>query len=75
MHAIESYRSYCAEHRQKQLRNAYYKITHNLGLLFEYLCTSGKFIRLPLNLPHGRQLKSVITEKLKSRNGYAHNYR
>jgi len=33
------------EHRQKQLRNAYYKITPNL--LFEYQCTSGKFIRLP----------------------------
>jgi len=33
------------EHRQKQLRNAYYKITSNL--LFEYQCTSGKFIRLP----------------------------
>jgi len=30
---------------QKQLRNAYYKIT--LNLLFEYQCTSGKFIRLP----------------------------
>ena len=39
------------------------KITPNL--LFEYQCTSGKFIRLPLNLPHGRQLKSVNTEKLK----------
>jgi len=33
------------EHQQKQLRNAYYKITPNL--LFEYQCTSGKFIRLP----------------------------
>ena len=30
---------------KKQLRNAYYKITPNL--LFEYQCTSGKFIRLP----------------------------
>jgi len=46
MNAVESYRSYCVEHRQKQLRNAYYnKITPNL--LLEYQCTSGKFIRLP----------------------------
>ena len=30
---------------KKQLRNAYYKIT--LNFLFEYQCTSGKFIRLP----------------------------
>jgi len=43
MHAIESYT--VLEHRQKPLRNAYYKITPNL--LFEYQWTSGKFIRLP----------------------------
>ena len=38
MHATESYTV-----DKKQLRNAYYKITPNL--LFEYQCTSGKFIR------------------------------
>jgi len=41
MHATESYRT----STKKQLRNAYYKITPNL--LFEYQCTSVKFIRLP----------------------------
>ena len=35
----------CRTSTKKQLRNAYYKITPNL--LFEYQCTSGKFIRLP----------------------------
>jgi len=35
----------CRTSTKKQLRNAYYKIT--LNLLFEYQCTSGKFIRLP----------------------------
>jgi len=35
----------CRTSTKKQLRNAYYKITSNL--LFEYQCTSGKFIRLP----------------------------
>ena len=35
----------CKTSTKKQLRNAYYKITPNL--LFEYQCTSGKFIRLP----------------------------
>ena len=37
----------CRTSTKKQLRNAYYKITPNLGLLFEYQCTSGKFIRSP----------------------------
>jgi len=37
----------CRTSTKKQLRNAYYKITPNLGLLFEYQCTSGKFIGLP----------------------------
>jgi len=35
----------CRTSTKKQLRNACYKITPNL--LFEYQCTSGKFIRLP----------------------------
>jgi len=35
----------CRTSTKKQSRNAYYKITPNL--LFEYQCTSGKFIRLP----------------------------
>jgi len=35
----------CRTSTKKHLRNAYYKITPNLGLLFEYQCTSGKFIR------------------------------
>ena len=35
----------CKTSTKKQLRNAYYKITPKL--LFEYQCTSGKFIRLP----------------------------
>jgi len=36
----------CRTSTKKQLRNAYYKITPP-NLLFEYQCTSGKFIRLP----------------------------
>jgi len=35
----------CRTSTKKQLRNACYKIIPNL--LFEYQCTSGKFIRLP----------------------------
>jgi len=49
MHVIEIY---CVEHRQIQLRNAYYKITPNL--LSEYQCTSGKFIRLQNRIEKNR---------------------
>ena len=37
-----NWKLYCIQHRQKQLRNAYCKITPNL--LFEYQCTSGKYL-------------------------------
>ena len=47
---------FALEHRQKQLRNAYYKITPKL--LFEYQCTSGKFIRLP-NRIESKKIDSV----------------
>jgi len=52
MHATESYRT----STKKQLRNAYYKITPNL--LFEYQCTSVKFIRLP-NRIESKKIDSV----------------
>ena len=42
----------CRTSTKKQLRNAYYKITSNL--LFEYQCTSGKFIRLPNRIEKNR---------------------
>ena len=55
-HNPRNWKIYCVEHRQKQLRNTYYKITPNL--LFEYQCTSGKFIRLP-NRIESKKIDSV----------------
>jgi len=46
----------CRTSTKKQLRNAYYKITPNL--LFDYQCTSGKFIRL-LNRIEPKKIDSV----------------
>ena len=46
----------CRTSTKKQLRNAYYKITPNL--LFDYQCTSGKFIRL-LNRIESKKIDSV----------------
>jgi len=50
MHAIRQLKAIlCRKIDKQQLRNAYtIKITHNL--LFEYQCTSGKFIRLPIRI-------------------------
>jgi len=44
MHAIEGYT--VSNFDKKQLRDAY-TIKNTPDLLFEYQCTSGKFIRLP----------------------------
>ena len=78
-HYARNWKLYCVEHPQKQLRNAYHKITPNL--LFEYQCTSGKFIRLPNRI---ESKKSPICPKAppstdlhqiwRSRRGRRHNH-
>ena len=54
MHATESYTVSNIDEK-KQLRNAYHKITPNL--LFEYQCTSDKFIRLPNRIESKKSIR------------------
>ena len=59
MHATES-RTWT----KKQLRNAYYKIT--LNLLFEYQCTSGKFIRLPNRIDKNDSVARIESNRIET---------
>jgi len=42
------------------------KITPNLGLLFEYQCTSGKFIRLPNLIESKKSIRQRESNRIES---------
>ena len=55
MNATESYQAYTVQNiDKKRLRNAQPTIKNTPNLLFEYQCTSGKFVRLPNRMESNR---------------------
>ena len=57
MHAVESYTVYNID-KKTVTQCIMHTIKITLNLLFEYQCTSGKFIRLP-NLIESKKIDSV----------------